>query len=69
MHNIALHELYLFIRHKFDTCLSVLPGAYMSVFYYCAGRCRHNSESVVHENAYIIDFHHCFSLPSNSSGE
>lgn len=43
-------------------------GTYASVFDFCAGRCRHNSESVVHENAYISDFHHCFSLPSNSSG-
>ncbi|KAI5659505.1 hypothetical protein M9H77_28298 [Catharanthus roseus] len=42
-------------------------GTYMSVFDFCAGRCRHNSESVVHENAYLNDFHHCFSLPSNSS--
>ncbi|CAL0329186.1 unnamed protein product [Lupinus luteus] len=40
---------------------------YASVFEYCAGRCRHSSESVVHENAYLSDFHHCFSLPSNSS--
>lgn len=40
---------------------------YESVFDYCAGRCRHSSESVVHENAYLSDFHHCFSLPSNSS--
>ena len=23
----------------------------------------------VHENAYLSDFHHCFSLPSNSSGK
>ncbi|XP_022735292.1 uncharacterized protein LOC111288604 isoform X1 [Durio zibethinus] len=49
-------------------------GTYMSVFDFCAGRCRHNSESVmsfmfqVHENAYVSEFHHCFSLPSNSSG-
>ncbi|XP_052478301.1 uncharacterized protein LOC105777257 isoform X2 [Gossypium raimondii] len=43
-------------------------GTYLSVFDFCAGRCRHNSESVVHENAYVNDFHHCFSLPSNSSG-
>ncbi|KAK8478637.1 hypothetical protein V6N13_133462 [Hibiscus sabdariffa] len=43
-------------------------GTYPSVFDFCAGRCRHNSESVVHENAYVSDFHHCFSLPSNSSG-
>uniref|UniRef100_A0A6N2M1U0 SREBP regulating gene protein n=1 Tax=Salix viminalis TaxID=40686 RepID=A0A6N2M1U0_SALVM len=42
--------------------------SYTSVFDFCAGRCRHNSESVVHENAYLSDFHHCFSLPSNSSG-
>ncbi|KAF9661295.1 hypothetical protein SADUNF_Sadunf19G0053200 [Salix dunnii] len=43
-------------------------ASYTSVFDFCAGRCRHNSESVVHENAYLSDFHHCFSLPSNSSG-
>ncbi|KAK8463844.1 hypothetical protein PHAVU_011G054600 [Phaseolus vulgaris] len=42
---------------------------YTSIFDYCAGRCRHSSESVVHENAYISDFHHCFSLPLNSSWE
>ncbi|XP_048333558.2 uncharacterized protein LOC107422037 [Ziziphus jujuba] len=43
-------------------------GTYASVFDFCAGRCRHNSESVVHENAYISDFHHCFSVSSNSLG-
>ncbi|XAR71158.1 hypothetical protein NMG60_11028291 [Bertholletia excelsa] len=42
-------------------------GTYSNIFDFCAGRCRHNSESVVHENAYLSDFHHCFSLPSNSS--
>ncbi|KAL9251584.1 hypothetical protein AKJ16_DCAP05156 [Drosera capensis] len=42
-------------------------GTYASVFDFCAGRCRHNSESVVHENAYVSEFHHCFSLPSNRS--
>ncbi|OVA04589.1 Uncharacterized protein family UPF0454 [Macleaya cordata] len=47
----------------------VTAGTYASVFDFCAGRCRHNSESVVHENAYVSEFHHCFSLPSNSSGE
>ncbi|GAB2265641.1 hypothetical protein Dimus_000680 [Dionaea muscipula] len=46
----------------------VTAGTYASVFDFCAGRCRHNSESVVHENAYFSDFHHCFSLPSNVSG-
>ncbi|KAK4742994.1 hypothetical protein SAY87_000995 [Trapa incisa] len=43
-------------------------GNYDSVFDFCSGRCRHNSESVIHENAYISEFHHCFSIPSNSSG-
>ncbi|XP_024447341.1 uncharacterized protein LOC18108302 isoform X1 [Populus trichocarpa] len=47
---------------------STAAVSYTSVFDFCAGRCRHNSESVVHENAYRSDFHHCFSLPSNSSG-
>ncbi|KAL7084024.1 hypothetical protein ACP275_14G200100 [Erythranthe tilingii] len=46
----------------------VTAGTYGSVFDFCAGRCRHNSESVVHENAYISNFHHCFSIRSNSSG-
>ncbi|XP_065869280.1 uncharacterized protein [Euphorbia lathyris] len=41
-------------------------GTYASTFDFCAGRCRHNSESV-HENAYLSDFHHCFTPPSNSS--
>ncbi|XP_062107806.1 uncharacterized protein LOC133818775 [Humulus lupulus] len=44
-------------------------GTYANVFDFCAGRCRHNSESVVHENAYISDFHHCFSTTSKSPGE
>ncbi|CAA7396451.1 unnamed protein product [Spirodela intermedia] len=46
----------------------VTAGNYGNVFDFCAGRCRHSSASVVHENAYASDFHHCFSLPSNSSG-
>ncbi|KAM7461356.1 hypothetical protein LguiA_029477 [Lonicera macranthoides] len=46
----------------------VTAGTYSSVFDFCSGRCRHNSESVVHENAYVSDFHHCFAMPSNSSG-
>uniref|UniRef100_A0A1D1Y991 SREBP regulating gene protein n=1 Tax=Anthurium amnicola TaxID=1678845 RepID=A0A1D1Y991_9ARAE len=46
----------------------VTAGTYANVFDFCAGRCRHNSASVVHENAYASDFHHCFSLPSNYSG-
>ncbi|KAK6146297.1 hypothetical protein DH2020_020166 [Rehmannia glutinosa] len=45
-----------------------LTGNYGSVFDFCAGRCRHNSGSVVHENAYLSEFHHCFSLSSNFSG-
>ncbi|XP_019184609.1 PREDICTED: uncharacterized protein LOC109179565 isoform X1 [Ipomoea nil] len=46
----------------------ITAGTYSSIFEFCAGRCRHNSESVVHENAYHSEFHHCFSIPSNSSG-
>ncbi|KAG8369528.1 hypothetical protein BUALT_Bualt14G0022900 [Buddleja alternifolia] len=53
---------------KIKIAKPVTAGIYQSVFDFCAGRCRHNSESVVHENAYISDFHHCFSLSSNSSG-
>ncbi|KAF2300212.1 hypothetical protein GH714_010728 [Hevea brasiliensis] len=45
-----------------------LVRTYAGIFDFCAGRCRHNSESVVHENAYLSDFHHCYSLSSNSSG-
>ncbi|KAK7391282.1 hypothetical protein VNO78_19696 [Psophocarpus tetragonolobus] len=54
---------------KMKVAKPVTARTYASVFDYCAGRCRHSSESVVHENAYISDFHHCFSLPSNSSGK
>ncbi|KAK1294602.1 hypothetical protein QJS10_CPA16g00136 [Acorus calamus] len=46
----------------------VTAGTYQSVFDFCIGRCRHNSASVVHENAYASNFHHCFSLQLNSSG-
>ncbi|RRT73741.1 hypothetical protein B296_00033052 [Ensete ventricosum] len=46
----------------------ITAGTYSSVFDFCAGRCRHNSASVVHENAYASDFHHCFSRQSNYSG-
>ncbi|KAA8531397.1 hypothetical protein F0562_006107 [Nyssa sinensis] len=53
---------------KVKIAKAVTAGTYSSVFDFCAGRCRHNSESVVHENAYLSDFHHCFSLSSNSSG-
>ncbi|XP_071707790.1 uncharacterized protein [Rutidosis leptorrhynchoides] len=45
----------------------VTAGTYSSLFDYCVGRCRHNSESVVHENAYVSEFHHCFGPPSNVS--
>lgn len=49
-----------------ETALAVLKGKqqssakFASVFEYCKGRCRHNSRSVVHENAYISENHHCF---------
>ncbi|RZB74400.1 hypothetical protein D0Y65_033434 [Glycine soja] len=52
---------------KMKVAKPVTARTYSSVFDYCAGRCCHCSESVVHENAYISDFHHCFSLPSSSS--
>ncbi|KAF3643892.1 putative tetrapyrrole-binding protein, chloroplastic [Capsicum annuum] len=45
----------------------ITAGTYSSIFDFCTGRCRHNSESVVHENAYLSEFHHCFSIPFNSS--
>ncbi|XP_078434335.1 glycosyltransferase family protein [Wolffia australiana] len=45
----------------------ITAGYYESVFDFCAGRCRHSSLSVVHENAYASDFHHCFSLSPNNS--
>eukprot|EP00899_Mesostigma_viride_P023009 jgi/Mesvir1/3893/Mv19839-RA.1 len=35
-------------------------GTFTSVFDYCRGKCRTNSKSVVHENAYISEYHHCF---------
>eukprot|EP00850_Spirogloea_muscicola_P017958 SM000159S01789 [mRNA] locus=s159:260458:265057:+ [translate_table: standard] len=35
-------------------------GTYQSVFEYCRGQCRHNSQSVIHENAYARPDHHCF---------
>ncbi|KAH8933025.1 hypothetical protein BDL97_18G009800 [Sphagnum fallax] len=40
-----------------------------SLFEFCSGRCRHNSQSVVHENAYANELHHCFSEQLNRSGE
>ncbi|KAH7281819.1 hypothetical protein KP509_36G064700 [Ceratopteris richardii] len=44
-------------------------GTYRDSFEFCMGRCRHNSKSVVHENAYATENHHCFSLPTNLSSE
>uniref|UniRef100_A0A7S3GAS1 SREBP regulating gene protein n=2 Tax=Palpitomonas bilix TaxID=652834 RepID=A0A7S3GAS1_9EUKA len=32
----------------------------ISNFQYCAMACRHYSNSVVHENSYLTDFHHCY---------
>ncbi|KAG6597648.1 hypothetical protein SDJN03_10828, partial [Cucurbita argyrosperma subsp. sororia] len=63
--------LYLLIHYLIAALAkgtNFLVRTYASVFDFCAGRCRHNSESVVHENAYHSDYHHCFSLPSYSSG-
>lgn len=44
-------------------------GLCTSLFDYCSGRCRHNSESVVHENAYVSGEHHCFATQSASPGD
>jgi hypothetical protein len=35
-----------------------------TVFDLCLSRCRSNSQSVVHENAYKSELHHCYSLPA-----
>lgn len=53
---------------KVKVAKPITAGTYTTVFDFCAGRCRHSSESVVHENAYHSKFHHCFSLTSNASG-
>lgn len=52
---------------KLKIAKPVTSGTYSSLFDYCTGRCRHNSESVVHENAYLSAFHHCFAQPTNTS--
>ncbi|KAL6660695.1 hypothetical protein ACP70R_001730 [Stipagrostis hirtigluma subsp. patula] len=54
---------------KLKVAKPVTAGTYRSVFDFCMGRCRHSSASVVHENAYASDFHHCFSVQQNSSGD
>lgn len=51
---------------KVKVAKPVTSGTYSSSFDYCAGRCRHNSESVVQDNAYLSVYHHCFAPPSNS---
>ncbi|KAK8447615.1 hypothetical protein SEVIR_8G106900v4 [Setaria viridis] len=53
---------------KLKVAKPVTAGTYTNVFDFCMGRCRHNSASVVHENAYASDFHHCFAMQQNSSG-
>ncbi|CAN1195505.1 SREBP regulating gene protein [Linum perenne] len=49
---------------KVKIAKTLTSPTYATLFDYCEGRCRHNSASVVHENAYISDLHHCFYLPS-----
>eukprot|EP00249_Psilotum_nudum_P009756 c22134_g1_i1 orf=122-964(+) len=46
----------------------VSAGTYKTVFDFCLGQCRHSSRSVVHENVYVSENHHCFFLPLSSSG-
>lgn len=52
---------------KVKVARQATAGAYRDLFDFCLGRCRHDSGSVVHENAYATEEHHCFSLPSNLS--
>ncbi|KAI4997854.1 hypothetical protein ZWY2020_053196 [Hordeum vulgare] len=52
---------------KLKVAKPVTAGTYPSIFDFCMGRCRHSSASVVHENAYLSDFHHCFLVQQNSS--
>ncbi|KAG0486878.1 hypothetical protein HPP92_008973 [Vanilla planifolia] len=53
---------------KLKIAKPVTAGTYHSAFDFCIGMCRHNSASVVHENSYASDFHHCHSLKTNISG-
>uniref|UniRef100_M8BBK7 SREBP regulating gene protein n=1 Tax=Aegilops tauschii TaxID=37682 RepID=M8BBK7_AEGTA len=53
---------------KLKVAKPVTAGTYTNIFDFCMGRCRHSSASVVHENAYLSDFHHCFLVQQNSSG-
>ncbi|KAK3119914.1 hypothetical protein QOZ80_9AG0677670 [Eleusine coracana subsp. coracana] len=53
---------------KLKVARPLTARTYTSVFDFCMGRCRHSSTSVVHENAYASDFHHCFSVRQNSTG-
>ncbi|KAK1646141.1 hypothetical protein QYE76_063946 [Lolium multiflorum] len=53
---------------KLKVAKPVTAGTYTDIFDFCMGRCRHSSASVVHENAYVSDFHHCFMMQQNSSG-
>ncbi|KAF7047929.1 hypothetical protein CFC21_056780 [Triticum aestivum] len=53
---------------KLKVAKPVTAGTYANIFDFCMGRCRHSSASVVHENAYLSDFHHCFLVQQNSSG-
>lgn len=53
---------------KLKVAKPVTAGTYANIFDFCMGRCRHSSASVVHENAYVSDFHHCFMVQQNLSG-
>ncbi|CAM6084169.1 unnamed protein product [Calypogeia fissa] len=57
------------IALKTKVAKQVTAGTSSSVFDYCRSRCRHNSDSVVHENAYASEDHHCFALEDNSADE
>lgn len=63
--NQASHDL----ASKVKVARHASAGTYKDNFDFCLGRCRHDSRSVVHENAYATEDHHCFSLPTNFSSQ
>ncbi|KAI5070482.1 hypothetical protein GOP47_0015178 [Adiantum capillus-veneris] len=57
------------VARKVKVAHHASAGFYKDGFDFCLGRCRHDSRSVVHENAYATESHHCFSLPTNLSSQ
>lgn len=57
------------VASKVKVAQHASAGTYKDSFDFCLGRCRHDSRSVVHENAYATEDHHCFTLPANISSQ